>query len=103
MANRDPNIDPQIGDVWWIDFDAPNDEGDNKEDFALSSEAIGSEQKHRRPAVVIITKFTPESHSVCTVIPFTKWKQHHNDRLYLIVVEKSAINGLNLDSSALIG
>lgn len=74
-------IDPKRGEVWYVDFDP----------------SVGSEQRKRRPAVVLSVS-SVGTLPLRIVVPITSTQKP--DALWMVPIKANDTNGLKNDSSA---
>lgn len=76
-------INPQRGEIWWVDFDP----------------TTGEEIKKTRPAV-IITAPGMGRNQLKVVVPIIGWKSNYAEYLWMFKLSPSKANGLTKESSA---
>ncbi len=84
MSNKPSTstINPQRGEIWWVDFDP----------------TTGEEIKKTRPAVVITAPGMGRN-QLKVVVPIIGWKPHYTKYLWMFKLSPSKTNGLAKESS----
>lgn len=78
-----PAINPQRGEIWWVNFDP----------------TTGEEIKKIRPALVITAPGMGRS-QLKIVVPIIGWKPHYTNYLWMFKLVPSKTNGLMKESGA---
>lgn len=78
-----PAVNPQRGEIWWVDFDP----------------TTGQEIQKTRPAVVI-TAPGMGRYKLKVVVPIIGWKPHYSKFVWMLKLTPSQANGLKKASSA---
>jgi mRNA interferase MazF len=78
-----PAINPQRGEIWWVDFDP----------------TTGEEIRKTRPAVVITAPGMGRN-QLKVVVPIIGWKPHYTQYLWMFRLVPSKTNGLTKESGA---
>jgi mRNA interferase MazF len=78
-----PTINPQRGEIWWVNFDP----------------TTGEEIKKTRPAVIITAPGMGRK-QLKVVVPIIGWKPHYTKYLWMFKLSPSKTNGLTKESSA---
>jgi mRNA interferase MazF len=76
-------VDPERGEIWWVDFEP----------------AFGSEPRKFRPALILSV---PQLGHLPTriVLPLTTWRPNHANHWNKVLVPRDDLNSLDLDSAA---